>query len=165
MAGTWTAAPLAPFSLNATPAGVFNAAALSSYGSASSGTSTIAIPTAWGTPSGANAVAVPNPSGNVMFWYGCGATAAGAVQVLVGEQVAGGQILPATTAMSITAASTGWIGPYSPAAYNIQNPANPPAGSVVTGNMPAAYAGCLVVEFTLCTTLVVAAFTFASIQP
>lgn len=165
MAGTWTAVPLAPFSLNATPAGVFNAAALSSYGSVSSGTSTMTAPTAWGTPSGANAVAVSNPSGNVFFWYWCGATAAGVVQVLVGEQLAGGQILPATTAMSITAASTGWIGPYSPATYNIQNPLNPPASSVVTGNMPAAYQGCLVAEFTLCTTLVVAAYSFASVQP
>ena len=118
MAGTWTAVPLAPFSLNATPlTGTLNAAAPSNWGYASSGTSTLAAPTAWSTA--IQAVAVPNPSGNVFLWYYCGATAAGVVQVLVGEQIAGGQILPATTAQTIAASSSGWIGPLSPATYNI----------------------------------------------
>ena len=131
----------------------------------SSGTSTFIAPTAWGTPAGANAVAVPNASGNVMLWYYCGATAAGVAQVLVGEQIAGGQILPATTAQTIVASSSGWIGPLSPATYNIQNVTNVPASSIVTGSMPAAYAGCFVVSFTTTTTLLVAAFSFAAVQP
>ena len=118
-----------------------------------------------GHPVGQNAVAVPNPSGNVLLWYYCGATAAGVVQVLVGEQVTG-QVLPATTAFSIVASSSGWIGPLSPATYNIGNVTLIPASSVVSpGPMPAAYAGCYVVEFTLCTTLLVAAYSFASVQP
>ena len=163
MAGTWTALPLAPFSFNANPlTGQFNAAAPSSWGTASAGTSTIAAPTAWGTAP--NAVAVPN-TGNVLLWYYCGATAAGVAQVLVGEQIAGGQILPATTAQTMVASSSGWIGPLSPAAYNIQNVTNVPASSIVTGPMPAAYQGCFVVSFTLTTTLLVAAFSFQSVQP
>jgi hypothetical protein len=164
MAGTWTALPLAPFSFNSTPlTGQFNAAAPSVWGIASSGTSTIAAPTAWGSaPVG---IAVPNPSGNVMLWYYCGATPAGVAQVLVGEQIAGGQILPATTAQTIVASSSGWIGPLSPATYNIANVTNVPASSIVTGSMPAAYQGCFVVTFTTVTTLLVAAFSFASVQP
>jgi hypothetical protein len=165
MAGTWIAAPLQPFSLNATPAGgpFYNGAAPGA-GYASSGTSTIAAATAWsgGAPYG---VAVPNPSGNVILWWTCGATGSGIAQVLVGEQLLG-QVLPATTAITIGAtASSGWFGPFSPATYNVQNVANPPASSVVTGNMPAAYQGCFVVTFTLATSLTVAAFTFAAIQP
>lgn len=164
MAGTWTAVPLAPFSFNSAPlTGQFNAAAPSVWGYASSGTSTIAAPTAWSTA--IQSVAVPNVSGNVMLWYYCGATPAGVVQVLVGEQVAGGQILPATTAQTIVASSSGWIGPLSPATYNIQQPTNVPASSITTGSMPAAYAGCYVVSFTVTTTLLVAAYSFASVQP
>jgi hypothetical protein len=164
MAGTWTAVPLAPFSFNSTPTtGSFypGPAAPASFGYATSGTSTITAPTAWGTAP--NAVAVPN-TGSVLLWYWCGATGAGITQVLVGEQVAG-QVLPATTAMTLAANSSGWIGPLSPAVYNIQNVATVPASSIVTGAMPAAYAGCFVVSFTTTTTLLVAAFSFSSVLP
>ena len=106
MAGTWTAVPLAPFSFNSTPTtGSFypGPTAPASFGYASSGTSTITAPTAWG--SAPNAVAVPN-TGSVLLWYWCGATGAGITQVLVGEQVTG-QVLPATTAMTLAANSSG----------------------------------------------------------
>ena len=84
--------------------------------------------------------------------------------MLVGEQVTG-QVLPATTAMTLAANSSGWIGPLSPATYNIQNVATVPASSIVTGAMPAAYQGCFVVSFTTTTNLLVAAFSFAAVQP
>ena len=109
-------------------------------------------------------MAVPN-SGSILLWYWCGSTGAGVTQVLVGQQIAGTQILPATTAMTLAANSSGWIGPLSPATYNIQAVTNVQASSIVTGSMPAAYAGCYVVSFTTTTTLLVAAFSFSSVTP
>src|SRR5947209_9594704 len=77
--------------------------------------------TAWGTALG---VQIPNPSGNVILGYACGATPAGAFQVLVGGLVGGtGQVLPATSQAGTIAANTsGWLGPWSPATYNQQAP-------------------------------------------
>jgi hypothetical protein len=161
MAG-WVTTALTPAPLN-TPSTWFTGGTPSSYGYVLAGTSTLAVPTAWGSN---NVVFVQNPSGNVILWYYCDGTGAGVAQVLVGEQVAG-QVLPASTTRTIGASESGWFGPYSPATYNIVNVANVPSGVAgsPSGNMPAAAAGCFAVAFTTTTTLLVAAYSLSAVQP
>lgn len=156
MAGLVTV-PLQPYNLNATPTtGQFFSTTPASFGY-DTGTTV----TAWGSN---NVVLVPNTSGNVILWYYCGATPAGIAQVLVGEPVAG-QVLPASTAQTITATSSGWLGPFSPAIYNIGN-VNLVAASIAGGpaiaSWPAAATSCYAVAFTTTTTLLVRAYTFSN---
>jgi hypothetical protein len=125
-----------------------------------------AFATAW-SPN--NVLLVPNTSGNVMLWYYCGASAAGVAQVLVGQSLAG-QVLPAATALTITATSSGWLGPFSPATYNVSNVNLVPLNSSIAGTptittWPAAALGCFAVAFTTTTTLSVRAYTFSNVQP
>lgn len=119
--------------------------------------------TAWGTALG---VMIPNPGGNVILGYACGATPAGATQVLVGDVVAG-QVLPATAyPYTIAANSVGWLGPWSPATFNQQAPANVTyAGAINTQALTAAAQGCIVVDFTTTTTLAIRAYSLIPIQP
>ena len=159
MAGLVTT-PIQPYNLNATPTtGVFFSTTPASFGY-DNGTTV----TAWG---GSNVVLVPNSSGNTFLWYYCGTTAAGIAQVLVG-QVLAGQALPAATAQTLTASSSGWLGPFSPAVYNIDNVNVVPgsiAGSPAIATWPNAALGCYAVAFTTTTTLLVRAYTFSNVQP
>ena len=121
--------------------------------------------TAWG---GALGVRLPNPSGNVILAFACGATAAGVTQVLVGDVVGGtGQVLPATAYQyTIGSNSSGWLGPWSPASFNQQAPANVTyAGAINTQAMTATEQGCVVVDFTTTTSLAVRAYSLIPIQP
>lgn len=123
-----------------------------------------AFATAWGSN---NTVLIPNTSGNTILWYYCGAVAAGITQVLVGQAWAS-QVLPASTAQTIVASSSGWVGPFSPATYNIGNLALVPAGIAGTptiASWPNAALGCYCVAFTTTTNLSIRAYTFANILP
>ncbi len=123
-----------------------------------------AFGTAWGSN---NVVLVPNPSGNVILWYYCGTAAAGIAQVLVGGELAG-QVLPAGTAQTIAATSSGWLAPFSPATYNVRTSAPVPTGiaaSPTIASWPAAAAGCYAVAFTTTTNLSVRAYTFNNVLP
>lgn len=161
MAGLVTV-PIQPYNLNATPTtGQFFAATPASFGY-DNGTTI----TAW---SGNNVVLVPNTSGNTFLWYYCGATLAGIAQVLVGQVIAG-QALPATTAITIPATSSGWLGPFSPVTYNIDNINVVPLNSTIAGaptitTWPTAALNCYAVAFTTTTTLLVRAYTFSNVQP
>ena len=120
--------------------------------------------TAWGTALG---VMIPN-NGQVVLGYACGATLAGPYQVLVGDLVAGtGQVLPATAVGGTIAANTsGWLGPWSPATYNQQAPANVTyAGAINTTALTAAAQGCVVIDFTTTTTLAVRAYSLIPVSP
>lgn len=114
--------------------------------------------TAW---SGALGVQIPN-NGQVWLWFSCGATLAGAYQVLVGDLVgATGQVLPATSVAGTIAANTsGWLGgPWNAATYNQQAPTNVTyAGAINTQALTAAAQGCVVVDFTTTTTLSIRAY-------
>jgi hypothetical protein len=120
--------------------------------------------TAWGTALG---VMLPNPGGNVILGYACGATPAGVTQVLVGDVVGQtGQVLPATTVQYTIAANTsGWLGPWSPATYNIQSPSVTFAGDINTQALVAGAQGCVVIDFTTTTTLALRAYSLIPIQP
>jgi hypothetical protein len=124
-----------------------------------------AFATAWpGTISG---VEIPN-NGEVLLYYVCGATAGGVCQVLVGELVgATGQVLPATAYQyTIAASSSGWLGPWSPATFNQQAPANVTyAGAINATALTSAAQGTVVVDFTTTTTLSVRAYQLIPIQP
>ncbi|SRR6266567_2259234 len=124
-----------------------------------------AFATAW--PGVISGVIIPN-NGQVMLYYVCGATLAGATQVLVGDLVGGtGQVLPATAyPYTIAANSSGWLGPWSPATFNQQAPANVTyAGAINATALTAAAQGCVVVDFTTTTTLSVRAYSLTPIQP
>lgn len=120
--------------------------------------------TAWG---GALGVQIPN-NGQVVLAYACGATPAGAYQVLVGDLIGNtGQVLPGTAVTGTIGANTaGWLGPWSPATYNQQAPALVTfAGAINTQALTTAAQGCIVVDFTTTTTLAVRAYSLIPIQP
>jgi hypothetical protein len=119
--------------------------------------------TAWGTTTG---VMIPNPGGNVILGYACGAVAGGVTQVLVGDVVAG-QVLPATTFQyTIGANSTGWLGPWSPGTFNQQAPTSVTyTGAINTTALTAAAQGCVVIDFTTFTNLAVRAYSLIPILP
>ena len=120
--------------------------------------------TAW---SGQLGVMVPN-NGQVILGYACGATLAGAYQVLVGDLVGNtSQVLPATIeAGSIAANTVGWLGPWSPATYNQQAPtAVTYTGAINTQALVAAAQGCVVVDFTTTTTLALRAYQLIPVSP
>jgi hypothetical protein len=120
--------------------------------------------TAW---SGQGGVQIPN-NGQVILGYACGATLAGAFQVLVGEVVPGtGTVLPATTSAGTIAANTvGWLGPWSPATYNQSNPTGVTfSGAINSQALTAAAQGCVVIDFTTTTTLALRAYQLIPVSP
>lgn len=120
--------------------------------------------TAW---SGQLGVMIPN-NGQVILGFACGATLAGAYQVLVGQTVGNtGQVLPATVEAGTIAASTaGWLGPWSPATYNQSNPTGVTySGAINTQALTAAAQGCVVVDFTTTTTLALRAYQLIPVSP
>jgi hypothetical protein len=122
--------------------------------------------TAWGTNYG---VMIPNQgNGAVWLYFLCGGTAAGITQVLVGDLVgATGQVLPATTYQYTIALSTsGWLGPFSPATFNQQAPTQVTyAGALNSQALTAQAQGCIVIDFTLPTTLCVRAYQNVTVSP
>lgn len=120
--------------------------------------------TAW---SGQLGVMIPN-NGQIVLGFACGATAAGAFQVLIGDLVGNtGQVAPATTEAGTIAANTqGWLGPWSPATYNQQAPTQVTySGAINTQALVAAAQGCVVVDFTTTTTLALRAYQLIPVQP
>ena len=121
--------------------------------------------TAWSTTLG---LMIPN-NGQVFLWYVNGATATVPYQVLVGDLVGNtGQVVPATTiAGTIAVSSSGWLGPWSPATYNQQAPANVTySGATNTQALTAAAQGCVVIDFTAPTaTFAVRAYQLIPVQP
>jgi hypothetical protein len=141
-----------PFNLNPNGPGLFITAASAGYDLGSPS----AI-TAW---SGQLGVMIPN-NGQVMLGFACGATLAGAYQVLVGDLIGNtGQVAPATLeAGSIAANTVGWLGPWNAATYNQQAPTLVTyAGAINTTALTAAAQGCVVVDFTTTTTLALRAY-------
>jgi hypothetical protein len=148
-----------PIPLNSTPqAGAFPLASTPGYDLGSPS----AI-TAWGAIQG---IRVPN-NGQVIVYWASGATLPGITQVLVGEPIGNtGTFAPATTVQSSLAANTqGWLGPWSPATYNIQQVGNTFSGAINSQVTVAADVGCVLIDFTTITTLVVRAFTLIPVQP
>jgi hypothetical protein len=120
--------------------------------------------TAW---SGQLGVMIPN-NGQVVLAFACGATVAGAYQVLVGDLIGNtGQVLPATAVAGTIAANTsGWLGPWSPATFNQQAPLQIAyTGQINTQALTAAAQGCVVVDFTTTTTLALRAYSLIPVQP
>jgi hypothetical protein len=120
--------------------------------------------TAW---SGQLGVMIPN-NGQVILGFACGATAAGAFQVLVGDLIGNtGQVAPATAEAGTIAASTvGWLGPWSPQTYNQQAPTQVTyAGAINTQALTAQAQGCVVIDFTTTTTLTLRAYQLIPVQP
>lgn len=114
-------------------------------------------------------VMIPNASnGAVWLYYTTGATAAGVYQVLIGD-LAGtsGQVPPATAETgTITASSSGWLGPFSPSTYNQQAPTTVTyTGAINTTALTAQAQGCVVIDFTTTTTLCVRAYQNVTASP
>lgn len=161
MAGLVTT-PIQPYNFNQAPlTGTFYTGALPSTYGYDNGSGV----QAWGSN---NVLLIPNSSGNVALWYFTGGTTApGICQVLVG-QVLAGQVLPASTTRTMAVNESGWIGPFSPAVYNIDNVNFVPAsiaGGPAIATWPNAALGCWAVAFTTTTQLLVRAYTFSSVQP
>ena len=118
--------------------------------------------TAWGTN---NSVYFAN-NGEIILWYYCGTTGAGVTNVLVGDLIGNtGQVAPASTETVTLAATTyGWLGPFSPATYNIQSPSVTYTGAL-GGALNANSQGCVVIEFTTTTNLSVRAFQLIPVSP
>jgi hypothetical protein len=123
--------------------------------------------TAW--PGAISGVVIPNQgNGAVWLYFVCGGTAAGAGQVLVGEVVGGtGQVLPATTEpFTIALTTSGWLGPFSPATYNQAAPTVVTYTGLINATaLTAAAQGCVVIDFTLTTTLCVRAYQNSTVTP
>ena len=148
-----------PIPFNLAPlAGTFPLAATPGYDAGSPS----AI-TAWGAIQG---VRVPN-NGQVMLFWASGAAGAGVTQVLVGDPIGNtGAFGPATTEQqTLPATSSGWLGPWSPATYNIQQVGNTFSGAINSQVTVAADVGCVLIDFTTVTNLVVRAYTLIPVQP
>lgn len=153
---------LQPIPLNTTPngPGLWLTSTSAGYDTGSPG----GTQTAWGTTLG---VQIPN-NGQIVLAFACGATAAGAYQVLVGDLVGNtGQVLPATQIAGTIAANTsGWLGPWSPATYNQQAPTQVTyTGAINTQALTSQAQGCVVIDFTTTTTLAVRAYQLIPVQP
>ena len=111
-------------------------------------------------------IRVPNNGQVVLFWAS-GATLPGITQVLIGDPIGNtGTFAPATTEqVTLPASNSGWLGPWSPATYNIQQVRNTWSGAINTQVAVAADVGCVLIDFTTITTLVVRAFTLVPVQP
>ena len=109
---------------------------------------------------------MPN-NGQVMVYWASGATLPGITQVLIGDQIGNtGTYAPATTEQqTLAASSSGWLGPWSPATYNIQSAGNTWPAAINSQVAVAADVGCVLIDFTTTTTLVVRAFTLIPVQP
>lgn len=120
--------------------------------------------TAW--PGSAQGIRVPN-NGQVMVFWAAGATLPGVTQVLIGDPIGNtGAFAPATTEQqTLPASNSGWLGPWSPATYNIQQAGNTWTGAINSQVAVAADVGCVLIDFTTTTTLVVRAYTLIPVQP
>jgi len=152
---------LLPIPLNSQPlTSVFPLAATPGYDAGSPS----AI-TAWPNISGA--IRIPN-NGQVVLYWASGAAGAGVSQVLIGDPVGNtGTYAPGTTIQAtLGVTSSGWLGPWSPATYNIQGVSGQTwAGALNSQAVVAADVGCVLIDFTTTTNLVVRAFTLIPVQP
>jgi hypothetical protein len=149
-----------PIPFNLAPlAGVFPLASTPGYDAGSPS----AI-TAW--PNVSSGIRVPNNGQVVVFWAS-GAAGAGVTQVLVGDPIGNtGTFAPGTTEQqTLGASSSGWLGPWSPATYNIQQAGNTWPAAINSQVAVAADVGCVLIDFTTTTNLVVRAFTLIPVQP
>jgi hypothetical protein len=119
--------------------------------------------TAWGV---INGVRIPN-NGQVMLFWASGAAGAGVTQVLVGDPIGNtGLFAPATSEQqTLPATASGWLGPWSPNTYNIQQVGNTWSGAINTQVAVQADVGCVLIDFTTTTNLVVRAYTLIPVQP
>jgi hypothetical protein len=119
--------------------------------------------TAWGAIQG---IRIPN-NGQVMLYWASGATLPGITQVLVGDPIGNtGLFAPAASEqVTLPASGSGWLGPWSPATYNIQQVGITWAGAINSQVTVAADVGCVLIDFTTITTLVVRAYTLIPVQP
>jgi hypothetical protein len=147
-----------PFNL-APLTGVFPLAATPGYDAGSPS----AI-TAW--PNITSGIRIPN-NGQVMLYWASGAAGAGVTQVLVGDPIGNtGTYPPATTIQqTLGATSSGWLGPWSPNTYNIQQPGSVFPAAINSQAIVQADVGCVLIDFTVTTNLVVRAFTLIPVQP
>lgn len=121
--------------------------------------------TAWPNVSGA--IRIPN-NGQVMVFWASGATLPGVTQVLVGDPIGNtGQYAPATTEQqTLAASSSGWLGPWSPATYNIQGVSGQTfSGALNSQAIVQADVGCVLIDITTTTTLVMRAYTLIPVSP
>ena len=112
--------------------------------------------TAWPNVSGA--IRIPN-NGQVLVYWAAGATLPGVTQVLVGDPIGNtGTFAPATTEQqTLAATNSGWLGPWSPGTYNIQQ-VGTNFGGLNSQVTVAADVGCVCIDITTTTTLVMRAF-------
>jgi hypothetical protein len=103
-----------------------------------------------------------------MVFWASGATLPGVTQVLIGDPIGNtGTYAPGTTEQqTLAATSSGWLGPWSPATYNIQGV----SGQVFSGALNSqaivqADVGCVLIDITTTTTLVMRAYTLIPVQP
>jgi hypothetical protein len=120
--------------------------------------------TAW--PNVAGAIRIPN-NGQVMLFWASGAAGAGVTQVLVGDPIGNTGTFPPGTTVQATlgATSSGWLGPWSPATYNVQQPGSVFPAAINAQAIVQADVGCVLIDFTTTTNLVVRAFTLIPVQP
>lgn len=124
--------------------------------------------TAWGST--AQGIMFPN-NGQCFVWYWCGATLAGAMNILQGRKVEGQLPAASTFGWSIAASSAGYIPPLSPQDFNQQdanafNGAGTPGGTaIVTGGITTAGVGLTVIDFTTTTTLSVRVYQVSQVTP
>lgn len=150
MAGRVTLQPV-PLNSSALSGGAWPAAASVGYDTGSPGGSF----TAWGTNNGIQFV----NNGQIIVAWVNGATAASA-QILIGREVAGQ--LPAYTTLqaTLTTSGMGWLGPFSPYAYNqvdsgAYSGAGAPGGAALGGAVGASAVGMTCIDFTAVTTVAV----------
>jgi hypothetical protein len=120
--------------------------------------------TAW--PNITSGVRIPN-NGQVMLFWAAGAAGAGVTQVLIGDPIGNtGTFAPGTTEQATLAATaSGWLGPWSPATYNVQQPGMVVPAAINSQAIVQADVGCVLIDFTVTTNLVVRAFTLIPVQP
>lgn len=152
---------------------LINSVALSSLGSFpatpaagidAAGTGGASFATAWGANQG---IMFAN-NGLCFVWFYCGATAAGAVNILQGRKVEGQLPAAATFGGSILASTYGWIPPLSPSDFNQQDQnafsgAAAPGGVSLGGAIGAAGQGLTCIDFTTTTTLAVRVYQVAQV--
>lgn len=154
-------AQLLPIPMNSTPlGGLWVTSGTAGYDTGSPGGSM----TAW---SGNLGVYIPN-NGEVFLGFACGLTAAGTYQVLIGDLIGNTTFVPDATLETgtIAASTSGWLGPFSPALYNQQNPTGVTyTGAINTQALVSGAQGCVVIDFTTTTTLAVRAYSLIPVQP
>jgi hypothetical protein len=109
-------------------------------------------------------------NGTQFVWFYCGATAAGAVNILQGRKVEGALPPASQFGGSIAATSYGWLPPVSPQDFNQSDitawgGAGTPGGVSLGGAVSSAGAGLTMIDFTTTTTLSVRVYQLTPVSP